>query len=126
VGRFKSLVDKVQQKKDEIEARAAKKAAEKAAELALARGKEAALAAVEQAGRSLKSAGASIGEALFGAEPDEEKSAPAPSLTEKAPRRAEQSPVDRAAKRSADEARLQREVDDELAALKRKLAEEKP
>lgn len=117
MGLFKSILDKAQAKKRELEKKAAQKAAEEAAALAIARGKKAALAAVEQAGKSLKSAGATIEEALFGPEGEESsaeaksapKAKPAPSTTEVA------------AVKAAEEARFEREVDEELAALKRRI-----
>jgi hypothetical protein len=111
---FKSLRDKVQAKKDELERKAAKKAAEKAAEMALERGKQAARAAVEQAGETLKNAGASIEAALFGPDSEHEPAAEARETRDEA-----RAP---AKTRADDEERLQREVDEELAALKRKLA----
>jgi hypothetical protein len=118
---FKSLRDKVQAKKDELERKAAQKAAERAAEMALERGKQAARAAVEQAGVTLKNAGASIEAALFG--PDSED-----APVEAAPTRRDEDQAHERPRREAqvktradDEERLQREVDEELAALKRKL-----
>jgi hypothetical protein len=133
MGVFKSLVDKVQQQKEEIEAEATKLAAKKAAEIAVEQGKQAVFAAVEHAGRSLKSAGASLEDALFG-----------PSSAETSgdggePRRAaavehvagpgdaerhRKEPLRRDAAPPVDQARFDREIDDELAALKRKLARE--
>lgn len=121
MGTFKSLVDKVQEKKDELEKRAARKAAETAAEVALARGKEAALSAVEQAGRTLRSAGASLEEALFGPESEAEPAPEAPRTARPA-RPPAIAPEEQAARRVREEERFQREVDDELAALKRKIA----
>jgi len=120
---FKSLSEKVQQKKEELEREAAKKAAQKAAELALARGKEAALAAVAQAGQTLRSAGAVIEEKLFGPDREEapvEDREPSPDA-EPRPRA---QPPRRAAPPPVDPERFEREVDEELAALKRKLAGE--
>lgn len=122
MGVFKSLVDKVQAKKDELERKAAKKAAEKATELAIERGKQAARAVVDQAGEALKSAGASIEEALFGPESD----APPEAKPEGEPRREDTAAASRdrdaeARARVDAEARLQREVDDELAAMKRRM-----
>lgn len=126
---FKSLVDRVQAKKDELEKKAAKKAAEKATEMAIERGKEAALAAVAQAGETLKSAGASIEEALFGPDSEEQKGEPERAgereePAEKARSAERRRPATAPAARAHDEERFQREVDDELAALKRKIARE--
>lgn len=127
MGVFKSLVDRVQAKKDELERKAAKKAAEKAAEMAIERGKQAARAAVVQAGETLKSVGSSIEEALFGPDSEEKRGEDA----HREPRDeggAEARDRDRrrleaeATACAQDEERLQREVDEELAALKRKLA----
>jgi hypothetical protein len=127
---FKSLLDKAQAKKAELEKKAARKAAEKTAELAIERGKQAALAAVEQAGKSLKSAGATLEEALFG--PDSEAARGDAEHTEEPVRRAtepaESAPPARDVNRARpappreDDERFQREVDEELAALKRKIA----
>jgi hypothetical protein len=121
---FKSLAFKVQQKKEELEREAAKKAAQKAAELALSRGKEVARAAVAQAGQTLKTAGAVLEEKLFG--PDREdaprdRDEPAPAA---APRPRAEPP--RRAAPPPDPERFEREVDEELAALKRKLAAGEP
>jgi hypothetical protein len=121
MGVFKSLVDRVQAKKDELERKAAKKAAEKATELALERGKQAARAVVDQAGEALKSAGASLEEALFGPESDatpEAKPDAEPRREDVAPPRDHEG---EARARVEAEARLQREVDDELAAMKRRM-----
>lgn len=122
---FKSLVDKVQKKKDELEREAAKKAATKVAEMAVERGKDMARSAVAQAGRSLRSAGAFVEEKLFGPEPgegeevearDERSPDPEPLRPRKpAPPKAGPTPAEK-------QARFDQEVDDELAALKRKLA----
>jgi hypothetical protein len=119
---FKSLVDRVQAKKDELERRAAKKAAEKATELAIERGKQAARAVVDQAGEALKSAGASIEDALFGPEGDSMPQA----KPDREPRRDDAPTASRDRERQARarveaEARLQRDVDDELAAMKRRM-----
>jgi hypothetical protein len=133
MGVLKSLVDEVERKKEELEARAKKKAAKKAAELAVEQGKQAVRAAVEQAGRSLKNAGASLEEALFGPESAEapgeeaERQRPAegkrPAGAADAGRgRKPQVPPRKEPPTAADAARFDREVDDELAALKRKLA----
>jgi hypothetical protein len=90
---FKSLADKIQKKKDELQA--------KAAEIALERGKQAAL---EAGGRARKK----IEEALFG---DDEAKPPkaAKAAKEKA--------------RSA--AKLEKDVDDDLAALRKRVAKGK-
>jgi hypothetical protein len=118
MGVLRSLVDKAQAKKRELERKAAQKAAEEAATLALARGKRAALAAMEQAGQSLKSAGASIEAALFGPGRGASGDPEAPAAGGGA--RAEARPAS-TEDRAAQERRLQREVDEELAAMKRRL-----
>lgn len=129
MGAFKSLVDKARAKKEELEKQAAQKAAEKAAEVAIERGKQAARAVVTQAGESLSRVGASIEEALFGPDSEAEPEAPEPKRKEEA-RETPRSEATRAVKRAAptpaaDHARFEREVDEELAALKRKLGKPK-
>jgi hypothetical protein len=128
VASLKSLVGKVQKKKEELEREEAKRAAAKAAEMAVERGKDMAKAAVAQAGKSLRSAGAFVEEKLFGAEPDEDadveeggedggERAPDPEPVRRraaAPRKPEPSAAEK-------QARFDQEVDEELAALKRKL-----
>jgi len=126
VASFKSIVDKVQKKKEELEREAAKRAAAKTAEMAVERGKDMAKAAVAQAGKSLRSAGAFVEERLFGPEPDEDAAVedhgerspdPEPVRRRPAPQK---KPEPSAAEKQA---RFDREVDDELAALKRKLGD---
>lgn len=126
---FKSLVERAQAKKDELAKQARRKAAEKAAEAAIERGKEMAKDAVAQAGKALSSAGATIEDALFG--PDSEAAEAKDAKVEKDEKEAnaiaarDRLAAERrrrdAADRRADEARIQREVDDELAAMKRRL-----
>jgi hypothetical protein len=126
VASLKSLVGKVQKKKEELEREAAKRAASKAAEMAVERGKDMAKAAVTQAGKSLRSAGAFVEEKLFGAEPDEDavvddggERSPDPE-----PVRRRAAPPKKPEPTAAEkQARFDQEVDDELAALKRKLAD---
>lgn len=118
MGVLKSLVDKAQAKKRELEKRAAEKAAEEAAALALARGKKAAREVIEQAGKSIKEAGASIEQALFGRDREGPE---APANERPKPARVEPRPADTAAAREAEQRRIDREVDDELAAMKRRL-----
>ena len=126
---LKSLVDRALAKKDELEKKAARKAAEKAAELAFERGKQAAEAVVEQAGKSLLGAGAMLEEALFGPDGDAQAEGqgevaaakgaePAGGRASRAAKRPAPAPVE-------DRARFDREVDAELAALKRKIAGKK-
>jgi hypothetical protein len=128
---LKSLVDKALAKKDELEKKAARKAAEKAAELAFERGKQAAQAVVEQAGKSLLGAGAMLEEALFGPDGDAQAKGQGEVAAAKGAEPAG-GLASRAAKRPApapepveDRARFDREVDAELAAMKRKIAGKK-
>jgi hypothetical protein len=146
---WKGLVDKVTQKKEELEDEAKKRAAKKAAEMALDTGKAAAMAAVKNAGKTLDYAGKKLEEALFGpaAEqeqaPDSSKGAPDPFAklkAEEAARKAakksgeadahasddrrkvrETEEKDAARAREEARAKTEREVDDELAALKKKI-----
>ena len=144
MGFWKGLVDKVAQKKEELEDEAKKRAAKKATEMAIDTGKAAAKAAVKNAGKTLDYAGRKLEEVLFGeATPDEnappssskpikkaEKAAkpergPDPFAKLKADEvaRKERDKGEKAAAKSRDEARAktEREVDDELAALKKKI-----
>ncbi len=141
MGFWKGLVDKVAQKKDELEEEAKKRAAKKAAEMAIDSGKAAAKAAVKNAGKTLDYAGKKLEEALFGeATPDDDappssgKPAKKPEKSEKGPdpfaklkadeaARKERDKEEKAATKSREEARAktEREVDDELAALKKKI-----
>jgi hypothetical protein len=143
MGFWKGLVDKVAQKREELEDEAKKRAAKKAAEMALGTGKAAAKAAVRNAGKTLDYAGKKLEEALFGEASSDDDEAPASSKptkdgaatrpdpfaklkAEEAARKAsakEREQEERAAARARDEARArtEREVDDELAALKKKI-----
>jgi type IV secretory pathway VirB10-like protein len=138
MGFWKGLVDKVAQKKEELEDEAKKRAAKKAAEMAIDTGKAAAKAAVKNAGKTLDYAGKKLEEALFGeATPDEDappSSKPAKKGEAKGPDPFAKLKADEAARkvREKDEkaavkareearAKTEREVDDELAALKKKI-----
>jgi len=121
MGLFKSLVDKVKGKKDELEKRAAKKAAE----VAFEQTKRAAKGAIDSAGDALE-------RAIFGdVEAKEEKAKEEPPdpfahlkarEKEKAARDDEAAAREKAERaRKQSEARIEKEVDDELAALKKKL-----
>jgi hypothetical protein len=111
VGRFSSLLGKVKDKKDEL----VRRAAGKAADVALDRTKKAALGAVDSVGEAIE-------KAIFG-DVQSSKDAPAPAATEQAPdpfarlkakERAEH--VERDAKPARDD-----DVDAELEALKKRL-----
>ena len=140
---FKSLVDKVQQTKDDLGEKAAekkreleRKAAQKAAEAALKRGAETAKAALVGAGKRIE-------EALFGEDepdpkPEERKSSlrdglatpvrPPRRLDDDQPKKPAPTTPSRdrvASDPAAAAARQDREIDDELAALKRKLGKPK-
>ena len=138
MGFWKGLVDKVTQKKEELEDEAKKRAAKKAAEMAIDTGKAAAKAAVKNAGKTLDYAGKKLEEALFGeATPDDDappSSSKPQAKAEKAPdpfaklkadevARKERDTAEKAAAKARDEARAktEREVDDELLALKKKI-----
>ncbi len=146
MGFWNGLVDKVVQKKEELEDEAKKRAAKKAAEMAMDTGKAAAKAAVKNAGKTLDYAGKKLEEALFGAPrsrqatPDEDapssssKPTKKPEKPEKGPdpfaklkadeaARKERHKKEKVATKSREEARAktEREVDDELAALKKKI-----
>lgn len=135
---FKRLSDSLEKKKDELQ----RKAAERAAEIALERGKQAALGAVTSAKKKVE-------EALFGdGEPESERPAPssrgkskrAPAsvkpkekapvakerpatTTKERPRESLEAIRASAAKEKArKEAELERDVDADLAALKKRLA----
>ena len=133
---WKGLVDKVTQKKEELEDEAKKRATKKAAEMAIDTGKAAAKAAVKNAGKTLDYAGKKLEAALFG-EATSDDHTPASTTTG-----AKSTPPDPFAKLKADEAarktaakeekaatkareearaKTEREVDDELAALKKKI-----
>lgn len=125
---FRDMADKLLQKKEALEAEARKKATEKATEIALEQGKQAARSAVSRASKALE-------DALFGDDedgpakdsdsPDSEAAAKRPEKAARtAPPPTKTPPEDPqlAAKRRAEaQARIEAEVDDELAALKRKL-----
>ena len=133
MGFWKGLVDKVGQKKEELEEEAKKRAAKKAAEMALETGKAAARSAVKNAGKTLDYAGKKLGEALFGpSDADDEeapsstkKEAPDPFATLKAKEAAQKLATQKAKvaakERAETRARTERDVDDELAALKKKI-----
>jgi hypothetical protein len=140
MGFWKGLVDKVAQKKEELEEEAKKRAAKKAAEMALDTGKAAARAAVKNAGKTLDYAGKKLEEALFGeasAAADDARASSRPTQkvaddpfaklkAEEAARKAsakarELEERDAAKARDEARARTEREVDDELAALKKKI-----
>jgi hypothetical protein len=132
MGVFKSLVDRAKEKRDEL----AKKAAKKAAKTALEESAKAALGAIDGAGKAIE-------RALFGdAEeqkkgdldvPDEEKPDPFAKLkaaeaakaaaSEDSPRRGarvKERAMDEAARAAKHDAE-EKEIDAELAELKRKL-----
>lgn len=153
MGFWKGLVDKVAQKKEELEDEAKRRAAKKAAEMALGTGKAAARAAVKNAGKTLDYAGKKLEEAIFGEASSDDDEAPASSKpaanakrgsernesapakgpdpfaklkAEEAARKAaakEREQEEKAAARAREDARAktEREVDDELAALKKKI-----
>ena len=141
MGFWKGLVDKVAQKKEELEDEAKKRAAKKATEMAIDTGKAAAKAAVKNAGKTLDYAGKKLEEALFGeATPDEDAPPSSSKPIKKADKpergpdpfaklkaeevaRKERDKGEKVAAKSRDEARAktEREVDDELAALKKKI-----
>ncbi len=129
---FKSLADKIQQKKTELQ----EKAAERATEIALQKGKEAVIGAAVTARKKIE-------EALFGdaereeTAPDSEpaprpeakapkRNAPAAKVEAKIPRRnAEEERAKATQDRARAEERLEKDVDDDLAALKRRIAKGK-
>ena len=76
MGFWKGLVDKVAQKKDELEEEAKKRASKKAAEMAIDTGKAAARSAVKNAGKTLDYAGKKLGDALFGPSDADEEAEP--------------------------------------------------
>ncbi len=145
---FKSLADKLArktaeleraalEKKEEIEREAARRAAEKATEVAIAQGKKAARSAVDRASKKLEEVlfgdveeDAATEEAPPSSRADRKKErekqrdkAQAEERERKARARREQEQVARAAEaREVAASRIEREVDDELAALKRRLA----
>ena len=131
MGFWKGLVDKAAQKKEELEEEAKKRAAKKAAEMAIDTGKAAARSAVKNAGKTLDYAGKKLGEALFGREEEE---GPVSTPTTAAPDPFAKLKADEAGRKLATQkekaatkereqarARTEREVDDELAALKKRI-----
>jgi hypothetical protein len=104
MGLFKSLVDKAREKRDEL----GKKAAKKAATAALEHGTEAATTALDNVGKA-------IGKAIFGDSDEKKTSDPPPAPDPFAKQKAAE------AARKARAEQDERDVDDELAALKRKL-----
>jgi hypothetical protein len=134
MGFWKGLVDKVSQKKEELSEEAKKRAAKKAAEMAIDTGKAAARSAVKNAGKTLDYAGKKIGDALFGPADEDEAEPPSSSKKEAAPDPFAKVKADEAARklatqkekaaakeREAAREQTEREVDDELAALKKKI-----
>jgi hypothetical protein len=131
MGFWKGLVDKATQKKEELEEEAKKRAAKKAAEMALDTGKAVARSAVKNAGKTFDYAGKKLGEAIFGPMGDEEavpfstKAAPDPFAKVKADEAARKLATQKekavAKEREQERAKTEREVDDELAALKKKI-----
>ncbi len=132
MGFWKGLVDKATKKKEELEEEAKKRAAKKAAEMAIDTGKAAARSAVKNAGKTLDYAGKKLGEALFG--PEEGEEAPPSSSATAAPDPFAKLKAEEAARKLATQKektaskereqareRTEREVDDELAALKKKI-----
>ena len=131
MGVFKSLVDKAKDKKDELQ----KKAARKAARTALEQGAKAAMGAIDGAGKAIE-------RALFGDAEEEGKTeddeAPASKRDPFAKQKAAEADKRRAAARpergvkdddalragrAAKVAAEEKEIDAELAALKRKLGQ---
>lgn len=114
------MLDKLQAKKEELQ----KEAAKKAAEVALEKSKQAAKSAVTNAGKTLE-------KVLFGDAPESEKEptseakqkAAGDKLRAAAERQKvrEESDAKERAEREHKERQLERDVDDELAALKKKL-----
>ena len=133
MGFWKELVDKAAAKKDELSEEAKRRAAKRAGEMALDTGKAAARAAVKSAGKTLDYAGRRLEQAIFGGPlPGEEPArsaataeAPDPFAKVKADLVARTAAVrqDSIVSREREQARARsaREVDDELAELKRKI-----
>jgi hypothetical protein len=140
MGFWKGIVDKVSQKKEELEDEAKRRAAKKAAEMAIDTGKAAAKAAVKNAGKTLDFAGRKLEEALFG-EASSDEAPPSSRPAKKKDKAAEKGPdpfaklkAEEASRKARDKeetsaakereearAKSEREVDDELAALKKKI-----
>ncbi len=124
MGVWKSIADRMKAKKDELQRKAVRKAAE---------------TAVDQAGKAMHSAGKAVGRALFGDLDEGEERESAPPATPPDPfaklkaaekEKAERERQDRerqreearqAKERAAAKAKLEKDVDDELAALKKRL-----
>lgn len=146
MGFWKDLVDKAAKKKEEIEEEAKRRAAKKATEVAIETGKAAAKSAVRNAGKTLDYAGKKLEEAIFGDATKDEGSPPSSSARSRSSRPPKKDAPDPFAKLKADEAarkvsakerekeeklaakareearaKSEREVDDELAALKKKI-----
>jgi hypothetical protein len=129
MSRFKSLVDKMKEKSDEWQ----KKAAKKAAETALKQGARAATGAMDAAGKALERVIFGDAPAAKGdddAEREREREAPAPAppdpfakmkAAEKAEKERAQEEKRRAKERAEKQTKIEEELDDELAALKKKL-----
>jgi hypothetical protein len=117
MGLFKSILDKVRDKKDELQ----KAAAKKAARIAVDQSAKAAKGALNSAGKAIE-------KALFGNAEEEhphEEEKPDPFAQLKASE-AEKKRRDReeklhAAERAEEQAKAEKEIDAELAALKKKL-----
>lgn len=125
MGLFKSLLDKVKGAQEDLE----KKAAKKAGEVALQQGAKAAKNAIDAAGNAIE-------RAIFGDVEGDAKTSPieppdpfakvkadaAAKKERDAELRAKERDEQRRAKeRAAREAKVEREVDDELAAMKKRL-----
>jgi hypothetical protein len=116
MGVWKSIADRMKAKKDELQRRAVRKAAE---------------TALDSAGKAVQSAGKAVGKALFGDLDDEAatgKAAEAPpdpfaklKAQEKETKERERQEKRRAQERAEAEAKLEKDVDEELAALKKRL-----
>ncbi len=125
---WKDLAGRLAQKRRELEDEAKKRALRKAAEVALQTGKAAARAAAESAGKTLDHAGKMLGEALFGPSSIEDAT-PKPAPDPFAKLKAEEEERKLAASKERQDvtareharAQAERDVDDELAALKKKL-----
>ena len=116
---FKDVADKLLQKKEALEAEARKKATE----IAIEQGKQAARSAVTRASKAIEDAlfGEDEGEATKDTDaPDSEAPAKKPAKIAR-PATPPEDPQVAAKRRAAAQARIEAEVDDELAALKRKL-----
>lgn len=129
MGFWKDLTSKVSQKKEELEEEAKKRATKKAQDMAIEGTKAAARSAVKNAGKTLDYAGKKLGDALFGPSADEEdkeeEEAPDPFAKLKAQETSRKVAVEKeklaAKEREAARQKTEREVDDELAALKKKI-----